>query len=238
MGGMQKDPLLVVKDLSKKFEANAAVKRVSLELHPGSVTALIGPNGSGKTTLIKCLVGLHYADTGTILIGDTDLSGNPVGAKRQLGYIPDNPEGFDFLTGREFLALTANLRKTKYPQAPINHLLKEFHLDHLLDQRIGNYSRGNRQKLSYVAALLGQPKILIIDEPIIGLDPDSIEVFGASLKEFARLGGAVLFSTHILEFGKRFASHLLVMYKGRIQLDSKVTPKTSLAKQYQRLTKE
>lgn len=230
-------PLLTVSKLSKGFDQNKALRSISLKLEPGNITALIGPNGSGKTTLIKCIVGLHFPDTGTVKIGKHDMETEPEQAKKLIGYVPDNPEGFDFLTGAEFLELTANLRQTPYPTKDLTQLIKDFNLKHLLNQQIQNYSRGSRQKLAFVSALIGQPKVLIIDEPIVGLDPESIEVFGASLKSFAANGGAILFSSHILEFGKRFANQLIVLHQGKIKLDTKVTLKTSLTKQYQKLTK-
>lgn len=232
-------PTVIVKvtKLSKNFDTNCAVNNVNFSLNSGDIVALIGPNGSGKTTLIKTIVGLHFADKGSVTINNFDITKESTAAKNFLGYVPDNPSGFDFLTGKELLNLTASLRMAKFPTAPLKTLIKQFQLDKLLDQRLSNYSRGNRQKLAFVAALIGQPQILLIDEPIVGLDPESIEIFGSKLKDFATQGGAILFSTHILEFGKRFANRLLVMHQGKIKLDTKVTNKTSLTRQYQKLTK-
>src|SRR5690606_16252178 len=112
----------------------------------------------------------------------------------------------------------------------IQELINLFELKDIIDQRLATYSRGNRQKVAFLAALVGKPKLLIIDEPIVGLDPSGMEIFGLALKEHARTGGTVLFSTHILEFGKRFANPVLVMHRGKIHHDSPITNKTSIAK--------
>ena len=234
---MSKDYLLQISKLSKSFDQTKALVGINFHLKPGTITALIGPNGSGKTTLIKSIVGLHFPDKGQITVAGHDIATDPIDAKKIIGYVPDGPNGFDYLSGAELLSLTAKLRQAQYPDKDLTQLIKDFRLTPIIHHRISSYSRGNRQKLAFVAALIGQPKLLIIDEPVVGLDPESIEVFGDALKEFAKNGGAVLFSTHILEFGKRFANRLLVMHQGRIKLDTKVTVKTSLTKQYQRLTK-
>lgn len=231
-------PAIKVSKLTKQFEGTTALRNISFEIKSKKIVALIGPNGSGKTTLLKTLVGLHSPTRGSAKIFGHDIQTQPLLVKKHLGYVPDSPAGFEYLTGLEFLSLAASLKQVKRKTFDdrITDLVKLFSLEPIIDHRLGTYSRGNRQKLAFLAALLGNPELLIIDEPIVGLDPDSIEIFGLALKQHARTGGTVLFSTHILEFGKRFANHALLMNHGKIKLDTTITNKTSLTKYYHKMT--
>jgi len=232
-------PAIKVSRLSKRFEKTKALTKISFEIKPGKIVALIGPNGSGKTTLIKCLVGLHTPTKGSAEIFGNDIQVSPLEAKKLFGYVPDNPTGFDYLSGYELLKLTASLKglRKKDFESQAKELIGLFKLEKLIDAPLETYSRGTKQKVAFLCALLGDPKLLIIDEPIVGLDPDSIEIFGQILKDFAQKQGTVLFSTHILEFGKRFANQVLLMNNGRIKTDKPITNKTSLNKEYQKSTR-
>jgi ABC-2 type transport system ATP-binding protein len=230
-------PAIKLHHLSKRFGNKSAVINLSLEIPPKKIVALIGPNGSGKTTLIKTLVGLHFPTKGSAKIFGHDITTDSLTTKKLIGYVPDNPSGFDYLTGKEFLELAASLKKTQYSKVEpeLLSLVKKFKLEDLMDIRMNNYSRGNRQKLAFLAALIGQPKLLIIDEPIVGLDPESIETFGTALADFAKAGGTVLFSTHILDFGKRFANHVILMNQGKIFHQGPVSNNSSLDKIYNKI---
>lgn len=230
-------PAISTRHLSKSFGSLRAVSRVDLTVKAGEIFALIGPNGSGKTTLIKILTGLHHADSGSTTIFGHDIAKSPLKAKHTFGYVPDNPSGFDYLSGREFLHLTGQLRGLSEPERKdrINELVKLFPLDQEIDQRLDQYSRGNRQKISFLAALLARPKLLIIDEPIVGLDPISIEIFGQTLKQFAKEGGTVFFSTHILSFATDHADSYAFVKQGKLIKTGAVNSKTSLQKTYRNL---
>ena len=231
-------PAIKTSNLSKNFGRLKAVKKVDLEIKAGQIFSLIGPNGSGKTSLLKLLVGLHSPTSGKALINGYNINLQPIHAKTHLGYVPDNPSGFDYLTGFELLRLTARIRKLRPPEidARITELIEIFDLKPLIHQRLEHYSRGNRQKLSFLTALISQPKVLIIDEPIVGLDPQSIKIFGDTLRDFAHTGGAVLFATHILEFGQQHATHVGVMFHGEIIKQTQVRKGTSFKALYKHLT--
>lgn len=215
---MDQSELLRIKDLTKKFGKVTVIKSVSLSVKKGEVYALIGPNGSGKTTLINNVVGLLKPDHGSIMICGVDLISKPQLAKALFAYIPDNPQNYLYLTGLEFLRLTAGLRgMDKNATAKrVSELSDLFPIKDILEERLENYSRGNLQKTAFLASLLSDPKILIIDEPIVGLDPVSIQIFGNKLKKFASLGNAVLFSTHSLSFAEKYADKVGLLDQGKL----------------------
>ncbi len=227
-------------DLTKDFPSLKAVDKVNLKIKFGEIYSLIGPNGAGKSTLVKLLVGLLAPSKGQAIIGGFDISKQPIEAKQQFGYVSDNPQAYDYLTGNEFLILTGKLRQLSENMIKerIHQLTPLFPIKDILNTQMANYSRGNRQKVAFLGALLPKPKILIIDEPIAGLDPTSIEIFGKTLKNFAKNGGAVLFVTHILSFGQLYADKLGVMDKGKIIKEEIITPKTAIDKIYNELIKE
>lgn len=224
-------------DLTKDFPSLKAVDKVNLKIKFGEIYSLIGPNGAGKSTLVKLLVGLLSPSKGQAIINGFDILKQPIEAKQQIGYVSDNPQAYDFLTGNEFLILTGKLRQLSENMIKerIHQLTPLFPIKDVLNTQIANYSRGNRQKVAFLGALFAKPKILIIDEPIAGLDPTSIEIFGKTLKDFAKRGGAVLFVTHILSFGQIYADKLGVMDKGKIVKEEKITPKTSIDRTYNNL---
>ena len=195
---------IALERLTKRFGPLTAVQDLSIEVAPGQIYGLIGPNGSGKTTTVKMLAGLYRPTAGRIVIAGIDLAVSPECAKRRMGYVPDEPFLYDRLSGREFLHLFGELygvpRVTRL--ARIERLLTVFPLAAVIDTQIGNYSRGNKQKLTIVAALLHEPRVLVIDEPIVGLDPESALTARELLRNFAADGGAVLVCTHTLAFAE------------------------------------
>lgn len=223
-------PILVAHHLTKQFGSFTAVNDVDLTLNAGDRYALIGENGAGKTTLMKLVVGLLLPSTGSAVIAGHDNIQQPIAAKRQLGYMSDDPSAYDYLTGQEFLILTGKLRglmEEKLTQR-IVELATLFPIQHLLNQPMSYYSRGNKQKLAFLAALLTKPKLLVIDEPIVGLDSMSIEIMGKALQQHSKDGGAVLFVTHILDFAERYANRAGFMQQGKITREILVTHSTKL----------
>lgn len=222
-------------NLSKYFGEIKAVSDVNLKIQKGQISSMIGPNGAGKSTLIKLLVGLLAPSKGSANIFGYDIVSQPELAKGTFGYISDDPTAYGYLTGAEFLGLTGNLRgiPTSKLKVRIEELKNLFPLGEIIHERMGSYSRGNRQKLAFLAALIAKPQLLIIDEPIVGLDPASIKIFGKTLTGFAKKGGTVFFATHILSFARDFAERVYLMNEGKIVSEEKITPATSLENIYQ-----
>jgi len=233
--GQTKKIAIKTESLTKKFGQLVAVSGVNLNIQSGEIYALIGPNGAGKTTLIKMMVGLLSADAGYTSIFGYDISRQPEEAKKFFSYISDNPTAYDYLTGREFLVLTGSLRNMKKQKITehINELIHLFPIANVFDQPMSEYSRGNKQKVAFLATLLPKPRLIIIDEPIVGLDPDSIKIFADTLKEFAENGGTVFLATHILSFAQTCATQVGVMRAGKIVGEKKIEKNTKLEVVYQ-----
>ena len=210
--------VLDIRDVSKSFGQTKAVDKINLQIHRGEIYALIGPNGSGKTTLLKMMVGLLKPNQGEIIVLANRVDGDNVETKSETGYVPDKPEGYPYLTGNEFIKLTTRLRggSAKEAQQIASSLVKAFDIEPVLREQMEGYSRGSLQKTAFIAALAGSPSLLIIDEPIAGLDPLSIKVFGETLKKFAKAGGTVLMVTHTLSFAQDYADRVGVMVKGKL----------------------
>ncbi len=210
--------MLSVEHLTKKFGGTTAVDDVDFTIHPGEIFAMIGPNGSGKTTIVKTIAGLLRPTDGRILVNGIDVSENPVAAKAVIGYIPDDPVVWPAMTGEEFLHFSGALwgldEKTRAARIP--KLLSLFDLAQAASGRFEDYSRGNKQKFSIIAALLHRPKVLLVDEPIVGLDPESAEIAERAFFDFAARGGAVLLVTHTLPVAEAIASTIGILSGGRL----------------------
>ena len=204
--------------LTKRFGPLVAVDDLSIAVRPGEIYGLIGPNGSGKTTTVKMLVGLYRPTSGRVEILGVDLAREPERAKRVLGYVPDEPFVYDKLSGREFLHLVGELYGIPRVErgARIDRLLGIFPITEVIDGYMERYSRGNKQKLTILASLLHEPRVLVIDEPIVGLDPESAIKTRELLLGFARDGGAVLLSTHTLAFAESVCHRVGLLKAGRL----------------------
>ncbi len=211
-------PLLRLDRLSKRFGDRLAVEDLSLEIAPGEIYGLIGPNGSGKTTTVKMITGLYRPTTGRVLVDGMDLQAEPVRVKRLLGYIPDEPFVYEKMTGREFLQLVGELYGVFAPERArrIEELLDLFSLGGIADEYAQNYSRGNRQKFAILASLLHAPRLLIVDEPVVGLDPESVIRTRDLLAAFAGRGGGALICTHTLTFAEQVCDRIGLLKEGRL----------------------
>ena len=225
---------ICIKGISKSFGQCHAVSDVNISINEGKIYALIGPNGSGKTTLIKMITGLLIPDSGKVTIYDYDIQKEPEMAKTKFGYIADDPSVYEYLTGIEFLSLTGSLRGLHHHEIHdyIDELSGIFPIKDILYQPMVQYSRGNKQKVAFLSALLAKPKILIIDEPIVGLNPTSISTFGKTLSKFAKKGGSVFMATHILSFAQDYATRVGVMQNGKIVDERQIKSSTRLEELY------
>lgn len=217
--------------LTKRFGSLTAVDGVSLRVDEGDRYALVGPNGSGKTTFIKMLVGLLLPSAGSAQVYGQDVVEKPLAVKENIGYVSDDPEAYEYLTGYEFLTLTGRLRGMTGAKLDerIEELASMFPLHDVLPHTMSGYSRGNRQKVAFLASILTKPKLLIIDEPIVGLDQESIDTVGRTIVNYAKAGNTVFFVTHILSFAKTYASAAGIMKKGKIVKELHITAKTPVS---------
>jgi ABC-2 type transport system ATP-binding protein len=211
--------MLKLKNVTKKFGANIAVDNVSFEINPNEIYVLIGPNGSGKTTIVKMVCGLLRPSIGLIRVGKWDAQKNPVEAKAQIGYIPDEPSVWSQMTGEEFLHFSGALYglSEKSRREQIELWLREYKLEGIEKDYFENYSRGNKQKFSIIAALMHKPKLLVVDEPIVGLDPTSAEITQKKFTQFAKNGGSILLVTHTLSFGEKIATRIGFLSRGKLK---------------------
>jgi ABC-2 type transport system ATP-binding protein len=210
--------ILEISNLRKVFGTRVAVEDVSLTIAPGTVYSLIGPNGSGKTTIIRSIAGLLRPSAGSIKVAGIDLATDPVGAKAQLGYIPDDPSVWTGMTGEEFLDFVGALFgvSTKKRAQRIPELLELFSLQGIETERFDGYSRGNRQKFAILAALLHRPKLLLVDEPLVGLDPTSAHIALSTFRSYADEGNAVLLVTHTLSAAEELTDQIGFIKHGRL----------------------
>lgn len=218
-------PMLTLSNLTKSYNDQVVVDEVNITISAGKCFALIGPNGAGKTTIAKMVCGLARPDTGTVEVVRSDIAKSPAVAKKNLGYIPDDPFTYPYLTGRQILQYVGDLHgiSRRTVDRKIRKYLGFYPLAKILDSRFGDYSRGNRQKISIIAALLHDPKLLVIDEPIVGLDAESQVATKTLLKEFMGGGGAILLSTHTLSFAELIATHVGFLIEGKLLTQGKLS---------------
>jgi len=213
--------MIEIKGVSKKFKDKTIIHNLDLSIKKGEFYALIGPNGAGKSTLIKLLSGLLQPTKGEILLDGINIVDNPKEAKALIGYIPDEPTVWDGMTGFEFMNFVGALYNipANEREKDIKKLLKIYNITGTEHQLYQDYSRGVRQKYSILAALLHNPSILLIDEPIVGLDPISIDITKNILDEFVREGGTVLMVTHTLFVAQELATRIGLFEKGKIKIE-------------------
>jgi ABC-2 type transport system ATP-binding protein len=213
------DKIIVLEDLGKVFGDFKAVDAVGLAVGRGEIFGFLGPNGAGKTTTIKMLAGLLRPDRGRILINGIDLAANPEKCKQLTGYIPDRPFLYEKLTGEEFLQFIASLYQL--PAARYNQRVPEYlQLFDLTDWRhhlIESYSHGMRQKLIIASAFILDPPLIVVDEPMVGLDPKSARIVKELFKKHARRGGTIFLSTHSLEIAEELCDRIAIIMQGRIK---------------------
>ena len=212
------EPILRLEGVRKTYGDFVAVKRLELSVRPGEVFGFLGPNGAGKTTTIRMVAGVLEPTAGRVLIGGHDVQEAPAEAKRLLGYIPDRPYLYEKLSGGEFLRFVAGLWGQTGPdvEARADRLLSLFGLAEWKDELIESYSHGMRQKLLISSALLHQPRIIVVDEPMVGLDPRSARILKDLFRTFADAGGTIFLSTHTLEVAEALCDRIAILSRGEI----------------------
>ena len=210
--------MLNIQHLTKTYGEKKAVDDLNLHIAPGEIYGFIGHNGAGKTTTLKSVAGILPFDEGEITIGGLSLKSDPLICKRQMAYIPDNPDLYDFMTGIQFLnfiadifAVPADLR-----QARIREYAGRFELTADLAQPIAAYSHGMKQKLAIISAWLHQPKLILMDEPFVGLDPKASHLLKGMMRELCDGGGAIFFSTHVLEVAEKLCDKVAIIKGGKL----------------------
>jgi ABC-2 type transport system ATP-binding protein len=210
--------LITTSHLVKKYGDKLAVNDVSLEIHGGEIFGFLGPNGAGKTTTLKMIVGLLQPSSGAIQVGGYDVQAQPQQAKAITGYVPDTPNLYAKLTGRELLRFVGDLYGIEKQQVDrrIEELLRLFDLTQAGDDTIDSYSHGMQQKTALAAALVHDPRVLVLDEPTVGLDPKSARLIKDILRQMAGRGAAVFLSTHILEIAERMCDRIGIIHQGQL----------------------
>lgn len=215
---MASTPMLEVSHYQKRYGDKVAVTDASLTVEAGDIFGFIGHNGAGKTTLIRSIAGVQPTDGGVIRVAGIDISRDPVAAKRLLAYVPDNPDVYDFMTGIQYLTFIADIYEVPAGarQARIAELAGRLELTDALGSAVSSYSHGMRQKLVLIGALLHEPRLLLLDEPFVGLDPRASHELKQMLHELAGRGGAVFFSSHVLEVVEKLCNKVAVIRSGSI----------------------
>lgn len=216
--------MIEVSNLTKKFGNHVAVDNTTWTAKDGAITGFIGPNGAGKTTSLKMITGVLSADEGRVLLNGIDIAQNPIEAKKQFGYVSDSPDHFLRLKGIEYINFMADLYDA--PQEGREEFImdcaKRFGLESALNEKILSYSHGMRQKIMIIGCLVHNPSIWILDEPMLGLDPQSAYELKQMMKEHVAKGNSVLFSTHVLEVAEKLCDEVLIIKKGAIQYQGTV----------------
>ena len=210
--------MLNIEHLTKAYGEKKAVDNLSLHIAPGEIYGFIGHNGAGKTTTLKSVVGILQFDAGEITIDGISIKENPLGCKRCFAYIPDNPDLYDYMTGIKYLNFIADIFGVgaNERQARIRKYADAFELTADLAQPIAAYSHGMKQKLAIIAAWLHEPKLILMDEPFVGLDPKASHLLKKMMRQVCNEGGAIFFSTHVLEVAEKLCDKVAIIKNGKL----------------------
>lgn len=211
--------MLKIDHLNKTYaNGKIGVKDLTLSVEAGDICAFIGPNGSGKTTTIRCIVGTLNFESGDILIDNHSVKDDPIGCKRITAYIPDNPDVYTNLTGNEYLNFVASVYRIPVAERDkaIEYYAAQWELTQDLGLPIKSYSHGMRQKLVLIAAFMRKPKLLILDEPFVGLDPQASFTLKKIMNDFVKNGGAIFYSTHVLEVAEKLCNKVVMIKNGLV----------------------
>ena len=210
--------MLKIEHLTKKYGDFKAVDDLSLHIAPGEIYGFIGHNGAGKTTTLKSVVGILQFDNGEIYIDGTSITADPLKCKKEIAYIPDNPDIYEFMTGIKYLNFVADIFGVSAAdrQEKIRKYAEIFELSSDLAQPISTYSHGMKQKLAIISAWIHSPKLIIMDEPFGGLDPKAAHLRKGMMREICDNGGAIFFSTHVLEVAEKLCDKIAIIKEGKL----------------------
>lgn len=211
--------MLIINHLTKHYKGGSkGVTDLSLHVMPGDICAFIGHNGAGKTTTLKCIAGIHGYDAGEIRIGGISLHDDPLVCKQMTAYIPDNPDLYEYLTGIQYLNFIADIFKVPAEERKerIKRYGDEFEITESFGDLISSYSHGMKQKLAFISALLHEPRLLVLDEPFVGLDPKASVILKERMRKLCAGGGAIFFSTHVLEVAEKLCNKVAMIKEGRL----------------------
>lgn len=210
--------MLQIKDYSKSYGDKRAVDHLTIEIQPGEIYGFIGHNGAGKTTTLKACAGIMTFEEGEIIVDGVSIKENPVECKKKMAYIPDNPDLYTFMTGIKYLNFIADVYKV--PKEDRNPLINEYAelygIKGDLANPIGSYSHGMRQKLAIISALIHKPKLMLLDEPFVGLDPKATHILKQQMREICDNGGAIFFSTHVLDVAEKLCDKVAIIKGGKL----------------------
>ena len=210
--------MLKIDHLTKTYGEKKAVDDLSLHIQPGELYGFIGHNGAGKTTTLKSVVGILQFDSGEITIDGVSVKADPITCKKNIAYIPDNPDLYDFMTGMQYLNFVCDIFgvAADVRQERIQALAEGFELTADLAQPISSYSHGMKQKLAIISAWVHEPKLIVMDEPFVGLDPKAAHLMKGMMREICDKGGAIFFSTHVLEVAEKLCDKVAIIKGGRL----------------------
>ncbi len=217
--------ILTITHLTKHYKgSNKGITDLSLEIQPGDIYAFIGHNGAGKTTTLKCIVGIHGFDSGEIFIDGKNIQKNPLECKHSFAYIPDNPDLYEYLTGIQYLNFIADVFEVSETdrEQRIAHYADAFEITASLGHLISTYSHGMKQKLAIISTLVHQPKLLILDEPFVGLDPKAAVILKDIMGRICEGGGAIFFSTHVLDVAEKLCNKVAIIKEGSLITSGKM----------------
>lgn len=212
-------PILDIRGFSKSYDGKVmAVENLSLTIEPGDIYGFIGKNGAGKTTTLRAAAGILRFDTGDMLVDGTSIRADPLACKRKIAYIPDNPDLYEFLTGRQYLDFVADLFEIAGDERGqrIEHYARALDLSDRLHDLISSYSHGMKQKLAMIGGFIHRPVLFLMDEPFVGLDPEAVVRVRQIIRDFCAQGSAVFFSTHVLEVAEKLCNKVAVIKDGRL----------------------
>lgn len=210
--------MLIINHLTKKYDQVKAVDDLDLHIQKGEIYGFIGHNGAGKTTTLKSIVGILDFDEGEILVDGVSIKDNPLECKKKIAYIPDNPDIYEFMTGIQYLNFIADVFEVnnEVRKQKIEKLAETFELSNDLGQPITTYSHGMKQKLAIISAWIHEPKLILMDEPFVGLDPKASHILKEMMREVCDNGGAIFFSTHVLEVAEKLCDKVAIIKNGKL----------------------
>ena len=210
--------MIEIKNVTKRYGNNVAISNISFTVNDGEIFAFIGHNGAGKTTLIKSIVGIHSFDEGDIIINGKSIKSEPISCKKEMAFVPDNPELYEQMKAIDFINFICDIYEVSQEirEKNIKKYAKLFEIEDKLNDTIDSFSHGMKQKIALISALAHEPKVLIMDEPFVGLDPKAVFDVKEIMNEMIKEGKIIFFSTHILDVAEKLCTRVAIIKKGQL----------------------